>query len=91
MYYNPNPLLKDNFRNHVTQQECEDFCKDSVGCAGYLYRRPKKNCKGQCHLRTQPPMADKSRGPMHARYDGAGAGYSFYENSEGNFKLILLA
>ena len=45
VYYNANPLLKENFRDKLTQKECEIFCKETVGCAGYLYRRPEKNMR----------------------------------------------
>ena len=75
----------NGYKNNVNQEECEQFCTENAGCAGFLHRHGKNNCKGQCHIRPGTPVeGGKEPGPLMCRYDKDGAGYSFYENPTRN-------
>ena len=69
----------------MNQEECEQFCKENAGCAGYLHRHGKNNCKGQCHIRPGTPDNDLNPGPLRCRYNQQGAGYHFYESPDENY------
>jgi len=71
----------NGYKNNVNQEECEQFCTENAGCAGFLHRHGENNCKGQCHIRSGTPVeGGQEPGPLMCRYDEDGAGYSFYEN-----------